>query len=231
LASVKRVTPEDLRRVAGQYLRAENRSVYALMPTGTAPRPASAVELTKDHAVQKFDLANGLRLLVKEDHRLPFVEFRSVFAGGVLAENAENSGITQMMGKLLLKGTKTRSAEEIAREIESVGGSIDSYGGNNSFGVNAEVLNADFDKGLELLADVLLNPAFSPTALEREREVQLAGIRSQRDNLLQSASKAMRRELFGSSRLRVRRAWIGSEVCKAAGRGSERVSHAVCGTE
>jgi len=198
LASVKRVTPEDLRRVAGQYLRAENRSVYALMPTGTAPKPASAVEATKDHAVQKFDLANGLRLLVKEDHRLPFVEFRSVFAGGVLAENAQNSGITQLMGKLLLKGTKTRSAEEIAREIESVGGSIDSYGGNNSFGVNAEVLNADFDKGLELLADVLLNPAFPPSALEREREVQLAAIRSQRDNLLQSASKAMRRTLFGS---------------------------------
>jgi zinc protease len=138
-------------------------------------------------------------LLVKEDHRLPFVEFRSVFAGGVLAENAENNGITQLMGKLLLKGTKTRSAEEIAREIESVGGSIDSYGGNNSFGVNAEVLSADFDKGLELLADVLLNPGFPPSALEREREVQLAAIRSQRDNLLQSASKAMRRTLFGRS--------------------------------
>ena len=45
---------------------------------------------------------------------------------------------------MLLKGTARRSAEEIAREIESVGGSIDSYGGNNSFGVNAEVLSGDF---------------------------------------------------------------------------------------
>ena len=62
-----------------------------------------------------------------------------MFNGGVLAENVGNNGVTQLTGKLLLKGTQTRSAEEIAREIESIGGSIDSYGGNNSFGVNAEV--------------------------------------------------------------------------------------------
>ena len=61
---------------------------------------------------------------------------------------------------MLLKGTRTRSAEQIAREIESVGGSLDSFGGNNSFGVNAEVLSGDFDTGLDLVADVLLNPTF-----------------------------------------------------------------------
>ena len=198
LASVKKVTPSDLQRVAVQYLRPENRSVYALLPTGTGPKPTTAVEGSKEHAIQKFDLPNGLRLLVKEDHRLPFIEFRSVFSGGVLVENVDNNGITQLMGKLLLKGTRSRSAEQIAREIESIGGSIDSYGGNNSFGVNAEVLNGDFDKGLDLLADVLVNPAFPPAALEREREVQLAGLRAQKDHLLQSASKAMRRTLFGS---------------------------------
>ena len=147
--------------------------------------------------MQKFELANGLRLLVKEDHRLPFVEFRAVFQGGVLAETPDNNGVTQLTGKMLLKGTARRSAEDIAREIESVGGSIDSYGGNNSFGVNAEVLSSDFATGLDLLADVLLNPTFPAPALERERQVQLAGIRAQKDHLLQSASLAMRRALFG----------------------------------
>src|SRR5262249_26493921 len=73
----------------------------------------------------------------------------------------------------------------------------ESFGGNNSFGAHAEVLSSDFAVGLDLLADVLLNPAFPVAALEREREAQLAGIRAQRDNLLQSASKAMRRALFG----------------------------------
>jgi zinc protease len=197
LAAIKRLTPVDLQRVARAYLTAENCTLYALLPTGSAPKATSEAEIASAHATQKFDLPNGLRLLIKEEHRLPFVEFRAVFKGGVLAETAENNGITQLTGKLLLKGTRTRSAEQIANEIEAVGGSIDSYGGNNSFGVNAEVLSSDFTTGLNLLADVLLNPTFPEPALEREREVQLAGIRAQKDHLLQSGSKAMRRALFG----------------------------------
>src|SRR5207244_9025352 len=142
-------------------------TLYALLPQGTAPKAAVAVETSTEHPIQKFELANGLRLLVKEDHRLPFVEFRTVFKGGVLAETAENNGITQLTGKMLLKGTRTRSADDIAREIESVGGSIDSYGGNNSFGVNAEVMSGDFAVGVEILADVLLDPIVPEAALER----------------------------------------------------------------
>jgi zinc protease len=197
LAAVKRVTPADLQRVAREYLTRENRTLYALLPTGATPKSVATDKTSRDQPVQKFALANGLRLLVKEDHRLPFVEFRAVFQGGVLAETLANNGVTQLTGKMLLKGTARRSAEDIAREIESVGGSIDSYGGNNSFGVNAEVLSADFAKGLDLMADVLLQPTFPAEALERERQVQLAGIRAQKDHLLQSASLAMRRALFG----------------------------------
>jgi zinc protease len=197
LAAVKRITPADVQRVAGNYLTPENRTLYSLLPAGAAPKAVLAAETSREHPVQKFELANGLRLLVKEDHRLPFVEFRALFKGGVLVETSENNGLTQLTGKMLLKGTARRSAEDIAREIESVGGSIDSYGGNNSFGVNAEVLSEDFTTGLDLLADVLLNPAFPAPALEREREVQLAAIRDLKDHLLQSASLAMRRALFG----------------------------------
>ncbi len=197
LAAVKAVSPADLQRVARQYLTLDKRTLYALLPTGAAPKPALAAETATAQPIQKFELANGLRLLVKEDHRLPFVEFRAVFQGGVLAERAENNGLTQLTARMLLKGTRRRSAEEIATAIEAVGGSIDSFGGNNSFGVNAEILSGDFRTGLDLLADVLLNPTFPAPALEREREVQLAGIRAQKDQLLQSALKAMRRALFG----------------------------------
>ncbi|HET7624157.1 MAG TPA: pitrilysin family protein [Verrucomicrobiae bacterium] len=197
LAAVKRVTPEDLQRVAAKYLTPENRSLFALLPEGAAPKSSIETALDTEHAIQKFELPNGLRLLVKENHRLPFVEMRAVFKGGVLAENEANNGITQLMGNMLLKGTKTRSAEDIALQIESVGGNMDSYGGNNSFGVNAEVLSSDLTTGLELLADVLLNPVFPAEPFEREREVQLANIRAQKDQLLKSAGNAMRRAMFG----------------------------------
>jgi zinc protease len=199
LAAVKRVTHGDVQRVAREYLTAENRTLYALLPNGTSPKIASAVESSSDQPIKKFELPNGLRLLVKENHRLPFVEFRAAFKGGVLAETTANNGITQLLAKTLLKGTTTRSAEKIATKIESVGGSIDSYGGNNSFGVNAEVLSIDFATGLDLLADVLLNPIFPANELEREREVQIAGIYARKDDLLKSASVAMRRGLFGDT--------------------------------
>ena len=81
--------------------------------------------------------------------------------------------------------------------MESMGGSIDSYGGNNSFGVNAEVLSNDFHAGLNIVADVLLHSTFPKDAFEREREMQLSAIHAQRDQLLQSGGRLMRRALFG----------------------------------
>lgn len=199
LAAVKRVTPADVQRVAREYLTAENRTLYALLPEGTAPKTSSVTESASDEPIQKFELANGLRLLVKENHRLPFVEFRAAFQGGVLAETAANNGVTQLMAKMLIKGTARRTSEDIAREVESVGGGIDTYGGNQSFGVNTEVLSSDFATGLDLLADVILHPGFPADAFEREREVQLANIQARKDDLLKSASVAMRRTMFGDA--------------------------------
>jgi len=198
LAAVKHVTTADVQRVARQYLTPENRTLYALLPEGAAPKARANVETNHDNAIQKIVLPNGLTLLVKEDHRLPFVEFRAVFHGGVLAETPEDNGTTMLLARMLIKGTPTRSAEKIATEIESVGGSLDTYGGNNSFGINAEVLSEDFATGLNLLADVILNPIFPANELEREKEIQIAGIRSRKDELLKSASLAMRRALFGN---------------------------------
>jgi zinc protease len=197
LAAVRRLTPEDLRRVACEYLTETNRTVFALLPDGSAPKTSLTLESSTEHPVQKFELPSGLRLLVKEDHRLPFVQFRLAFNGGLLSETVANSGITSLMSRMLMKGTPTRSAVEIATEIESLGGSLDPYAGNHSFGLTAEVLREDFETGLQLFTDVLLWPTFPAEPLERERQVQLAGIRGQRDQLLQCAFKAMRRGLFG----------------------------------
>lgn len=199
LAAVGRVTAGDLERVAQKYLNDENRTLCALLPKGSRPRVEVREVLSASTPVRKITLANGLRLLVKEDRRLPFVEFRAVLGGGVLAETAADSGITGLMTKMLMKGTVHRTAEQIASEIESVGGSLDTYAGNNSFGATMEVLRTDFEAGLDLLGDVLLHPSFPEEELERERDYQLAVIRGQKDQLLQLAGRAMRRGLFGEA--------------------------------
>ncbi|MSU31134.1 MAG: insulinase family protein [Pedosphaera sp.] len=199
LEAVKRVGAEDLQRVVRTYLTDSNRTIFSLLPKGLLPAMETAAESGVDHPIQQFVFSNGLRLLVKEDHRLPFVQFRLALSGGLLAETPSDSGMTSMLSRLLIKGTTTRSAEEIADTIEGLGGSLEAYGGNHSFGLSAEVLKEDFAMGLELFTDVLLNPTFPKLAFEREREAQLASIRGERDQLLHCAFKSMRRGLFGES--------------------------------
>lgn len=199
LEAVQRVTCEDLQRVARTYLGLDNRTFCALVPEGSKRGVSFARTKTQSAPIHRDVLANGMRLLVKEDARLPFIEFRAVLRGGVLAETIADNGVTGLMTKMLIKGTPTRTAEEIASEIESVGGSLDVYAGNNSFGVTLEVLESDFELGLDLLAEVMLRPTFPSHELAREREYQLAAIRAQKDQLLQLAGRAMRRGLFGDS--------------------------------
>jgi len=197
LAAARQVTPATLQRVARQYLTPSNRTVYALLPAGAAPRQKEIATVSVESATQKIVFPNGLRLLVKEDHRLPFVELRAVFQAGVLIETGSDNGLTQLASKMMLQGTRRRSAEQIAIAVESVGGSIESFGGNNSFGLTAEVMSGDFKKGFEVFADVLLHPSFPAAAFAREQGIQLELIRAQRDHLLQSCNQAMRKALFG----------------------------------
>lgn len=199
LAAVERTAAGDLQRVARAYLTDENRTLYALLPTGHRPAAAAAVSAGRRGAVEKVTLPNGLRLLVLEDRRLPFVELRAVCRGGVLAETPGNAGIGALMARTLVKGAGVRSAEQLAATIESVGGSLDTYAGNNSFGVTGEVLGDDLELGLGLLADVLRRPVFPEAEIERERTVQLAAVRAQRDQLLQLAGRTMRQALFGAT--------------------------------
>jgi len=148
-------------------------------------------------AVTSLTPPDLLRVVLKEDHRLPFVEFKLVFLGGVLRESPACNGLTSLLTRTLLKGTRRKSAQRIAREIESVGGHLDAYGGNNSFGVQLEVLRPDFDLGLGLLTEVILEANFPKPEVERERSIQLAGIRSQQDQMLKSTALLMRQNLFG----------------------------------
>jgi zinc protease len=135
-------------------------------------------------------------LLVREDHRLPLVGMGAVFRGGLLAETPQDNGITRLMAKVLLKGTETRTAEQIANELESVGGSISSEAGNNSFSVSLDVMKPDVKLGLSLLSDVLLNATFPEKAIAREKEVQMAAIRQEEEQLTSVARNIMRQALF-----------------------------------
>ncbi|RME94823.1 MAG: insulinase family protein [Verrucomicrobia bacterium] len=197
LLAARQAAPEALRRVAREYLALPKRTRYALAPRGSRPTAPRVLTRAQEGPVRKVELPNGLRLLLKEDRRLPFVEFQLVVRGGVLSETVRNNGITHLLARMLLQGAGGLDGEEIATRIESVGGHLDSFSGNHSFGLSAETLRDDLTMALELLALVLLQPTFPADHLERERAHQLAAIRAQRDQMLPWAFRLMRRRMFG----------------------------------
>src|SRR2546426_1619119 len=124
LDAVQKVTLDDIKRVAANYLTNDNLTVVSLNPKSSLTAKAEGAKAAAAAEIQKFELSNGLRLLVREDRRLPLVAMGAVFRGGLLAETSQTNGIGRLMAKVLLKGTKTRTAEQIANQIEAVGGSI-----------------------------------------------------------------------------------------------------------
>ncbi len=196
LEAVQKVTLADLQRVAARYLVEDNLTVVSLNPRGTLAAKTTKAVAVSAGEIQKFELSNGLRLLVREDPRLPLVSMVAAFRGGLLAETPENNGITRLLAKVLLKGTKTRTAEQIADLIEAVGGGIGSDAGNNSFSVSLDVTQPDLHLGADLLSDILLNATLPEKAIVREKEAQLAGIRDEEERLTTVARNILRAALF-----------------------------------
>ena len=190
LAAVKRVTHAG--RPARRPRISHGGKPHALRLVAQRHRARKShgdVETNADQPIQKFELPNGLRL-AREGKSSPAVRgiSRGVSKAACWPKPPRTTASRNCSPRCCSKARRRAPRKKSRREIESVGGHIDSYGGNNSFGVNAEVLSSDFATGLDLLADVLLNPIFPADALEREREVQIAGIHAQKDNLLKSAS-------------------------------------------
>jgi zinc protease len=198
LDAIARVTTEDLKRVAQTYLRSDKLNVTSLNPPGSLAAHEKFQPEAIRSEVQKFVLPNGLRLLVCEDPRLPLVSIHAAFRGGLLAETPEKNGITRLLSRSLLKGTRHRTAAQLAEQIESAGGRYSAESGNNSFSVNLEVMKPDLALGLDILADVLQNPTFPDNEVALERAAQIAAIKAEDEQITAVARNIMREKLFGS---------------------------------
>jgi zinc protease len=136
-----------------------------------------------DHPIHRELLPSGITLLMKENHAVPVVAMRSVMLGGLAFETRKTNGISDFVSSMLTKGTRRRSAKRLAEEIEQIAGSIEGHSGKNSFGVEIEVLSRYLDRGIDLMADVLQEPAFEPGEIEKQRGDALAAIKRREDNL------------------------------------------------
>jgi zinc protease len=135
-------------------------------------------------------------VLLCAEARLPLVTLQIAFKAGRLVETPADNGISKLFSRVLLKGTTSRSADQLAEELESLGGSIAADAGRAWVSVGVSVLREDLAKGMEVLADVLHNAVFPEAAIQREREVQLAGIRAEREDPFSVAGQALRGRLL-----------------------------------
>lgn len=203
-ARLARVTAADLRRVVRAYLGPDRVTSVSLNPKADAP--ASAVATVSDRVPDDFSeltLPNGARLLLRPDRRLPNLHLRLLCEGGPVHEPAHLRGATSLMATLLTKDTKKRSAAEVAKFIEEVGGSFYPFSGNNSFGLAAEVLPGDYARALEALSDAVLSPSFAKTSFEIERDAQLADLQQDADDVVTLGRKLVRKKFFGAHPLAV----------------------------
>ena len=120
-------------------------------------------------------LPNGLVLLVSERRALPIVAVSAYVRAGAVLDPPGSGGLANLTAELLTRGTARRTAAELDRAIESVGGSIGAGGGRDGAAVSLGVLSKDLPLGLDLLAEVLTQPVFPEDEVKRKiGEIQVA---------------------------------------------------------
>ncbi len=196
LAHLQAVTPSDLQTVARTYFKEENRVTVVLGPelaVSTSPIPAA---LSQPSTVAKLILPNGVPLIVREDHRLPFVTVCAAFKGGVITEDKNTSGITQLISDLLIRGTRSRSAATIADSLEKLGADLSPFAGYNSFGLQGRSLSGDAPVLMDVMFDCLGDATFPTNEIEKQKTIQLAAIESREEQPFSVASDALNEALF-----------------------------------
>jgi zinc protease len=171
--------------------------------TGAPPRepglrPESSRPAVADLGpVTRLVLPSGLTVLVRENRGAPVVAVTLLSRGGAADEAPELNGMTALLGRVLLKGTRARTAVEVASAAEDAGGGIES-GADQEYGeLRTWGLARHWPRLLALLHEVATEPRLADDEIERERGVLLAQIRGLEDQPAQVANRVLGRALFG----------------------------------
>lgn len=138
------------------------------------PGPAPEIELGD---VASFTLENGLQVFVVEDDKLPRVTFSLVLERDPILEG-EKAGMTSFVGEMLTAGTASRTKEELDEEVDFIGASLSA----GSTSLNASSLKKHQDKILDLMTDVLFNPVFPQSELDKLKKQAVTGLAAAKDD-------------------------------------------------
>lgn len=157
-------------------------------------------------AFEEFTTDNGLHVFVIENHEQPTVNINLIVRGGDAFDVKGKEGATSMAVDMLSKGTKTRTAQQIAETLDGLGASISGSVGAEASTVTASTLKKHIDIVMTVLADQLLHPSFPADELEKLREQYLANVASQRSEADELAQALARKVIYGMDHPMARRA-------------------------
>jgi len=138
--------------------------------------------MNNERNLRRTVLPNGLIVLTERMDHLRSVAMGVWIKSGSRCEAAEINGISHFVEHMLFKGTRSRSAQHIAREMDSIGGNLDAFTGKETICFNVKSLADHVPIALDVLADLVLNPVFASLEIERERGVILEEIKIDEDN-------------------------------------------------
>lgn len=223
LAEVK---PEDVQRVAAQYLQADNRTVGWFIPTGGtleggAEQSASTgifhvacatggnpdissgegrvtVDTTGTRLpVERFKLSGGGTLLVCPNPHSQAVSIRGSIPAGAIRELKEVGGVSHMVSAMVMRGTQSMTYQEIAETVESLGASLSFSASLETAHCEAKCLSTELPLMIKIMADCWRNPIFPESELEKVRAQTLTAIGERDDDTRTVAELTCRRMLYG----------------------------------
>src|SRR5213080_4191737 len=138
--------------------------------------------MDEDRNIRREVLPNGLSVITEEMQHIRSVSIGIWVKTGSRDEDKQWNGISHFVEHMVFKGTQHRSAEEIARQVDSIGGNIDAFTAKECVSFSMKVLDEHLPIALDVLSDLVLNPVFDDQDITRERGVILEEIKMDEDN-------------------------------------------------
>lgn len=167
-------------------------STQAQVDRSTMPKPGPAPEINLKDA-QRFELDNGLKVLVVENHKLPRVSAQLTIDNNPILEG-DKAGVAALTSSLLGNGSIDISKDEFNEEVDFLGARL-SFGSQSAF---ASSLTKFFPRIIELMADAAINPNFTQEEFDKEKDKLITGLKSQEKDVKEISSRVQRTLAYGA---------------------------------
>jgi len=134
-----------------------------------------------EQPIRKSTFSNGMRVLLKEDHRSPLISIQAYFLGGILLETNKNNGVSQILTRMMLRDSKFYTPNRVHEIVETGGGSLFALSGKNTFLIKCESLSSEIERNLRIVSDIIKNPFLTEKELDIQKKISLSALKREED--------------------------------------------------